>query len=324
MLQRYIARRLMAAVPLLFLVSFVTFSMMHLAPGGVSAAMIGVRVRLEEDRIAIMRHYGLDQPFHIRYVRWLGRVLEGDLGHSLRFRRPVLEMIVERIPATLQLTLTSIAVSLTVAIPVGVLSAVRPYSTTDNLATLGAFLFVSMPSFFLGIVAILIFSVGLGWLPISGMSTFGLYDAHPLTMLIDRIRHLVIPAVIVLGLGYTAEMLRYVRASMLEVLRQEYIRTAHAKGLAEQVVIYKHALRNSLLPVVTILGMWVPYILGGAMIAEVISAWPGMGRLAVDAVFARDYPVVMGTLLMVATLTVLGNLVADVVYAILDPRIRYE
>jgi peptide/nickel transport system permease protein len=324
MLQRYIARRLMAVVPMLFLISFVTFSMMHLAPGGISTVFLGARVRLEEDRIAIMRHYGLDQPFHIRYVRWLGRVVEGDLGHSLRFGRPVLDMIVERIPATLQLTIPSIIVSVAVAIPVGVISAIRPYSAADNLATVAAFVFVSMPSFFLGIVAILIFSVGLGWLPISGMMTFGLQDAPLLTQLVDRIRHLIIPGVIVLGLGFTAGLLRYVRASMLEVLRQDYIRTARSKGLDEDVVIYKHALRNSLLPVITILGMWVPYILGGAMIAEVISAWPGMGRLAVDAVFARDYPLVMGTLLLVAVLTLLGNLLADVSYAVLDPKIRYE
>jgi peptide/nickel transport system permease protein len=207
---------------------------------------------------------------------------------------------------------------------VGVISAIRPYSAADNLATVAAFVFVSMPSFFLGIVAILIFSVGLGWLPISGMMTFGLQDAPLLIQLGDRIRHLIIPGVIVLGLGFTAGLLRYVRASMLEVLRQDYIRTARSKGLDEDVVIYKHALRNSLLPVITILGMWVPYILGGAVIAEVISAWPGMGRLAVDAVFARDYPLVMGTLLLVAVLTLLGNLLADVSYAVLDPKIRYE
>lgn len=324
MLRGYIARRLLMTVPMLLLISFLTFSMMHLAPGGLSAVFIGARVRLEEDRIAIMRHYGLDQPFHIRYFRWLGRVLEGDFGYSLRFRRPALDMIVERIPATLQLTIPSILVSVAVAIPVGVLSALRQYSVADNLATVGAFLFVSTPSFFLGIVAILIFSVGLGWLPISGMSTFGLRDPTTLTLIVDRLRHLVIPGGIVLGLGYTAGLLRYVRGSMLDVLRQEYIRTARAKGLSERVVIYKHALRNSLLPVVTILGMWVPYILGGSMIAEVISAWPGMGRLAVDAVFGRDYPLVMGTLLLAASMTLVGNLLADVSYSLLDPRIRYE
>jgi peptide/nickel transport system permease protein len=314
----------MIAVPMLLVITFVTFSLMHLAPGGLSAVFIGARVRLEEDRIAIIRHYGLDQPFHIRYFRWLDRVLEGDLGYSLRFRRPVLEMIVERIPATLLLTIPSILVSLAVAVPVGVLSAVRQYSLGDNLATIGAFLFVSTPSFFLGIVAILIFSVWLEWLPISGMSTFGLHDPSPITLVVDYLRHLVIPGGIVLGLGYTAALLRYVRGSMLEVLRQEYIRTARAKGLSERVVTYTHALRNSLLPVVTILGMWVPFILGGAMIAEVISAWPGMGRLAVDAVFARDYPLVMGMLLLAAAMTVVGNLLADVSYALLDPRIRYE
>ncbi|HSW51049.1 MAG TPA: ABC transporter permease, partial [Bryobacteraceae bacterium] len=204
MLRGYIARRLLIAVPMLLLISFLTFSMMHLAPGGLSTVFMGARVRTEEDRIAIMRHYGLDQPFHIRYFRWLGRVLEGDLGYSLRFRRPALDMIVERIPATLQLTIPSILVSVAVAIPVGVLSALRQYSVADNLATIGAFLFVSTPSFFLGIVAILIFSVGLGWLPISGMSTFGLRDPTTFTLIVDRLRHLVIPGGIVLGLGYTA------------------------------------------------------------------------------------------------------------------------
>ncbi|MEW6523921.1 MAG: ABC transporter permease [Bacillota bacterium] len=324
MLRGYVARRLLGTIPMLLLVTFLTFSMMHLAPGGLSAVFIGARVRLEEDRVAIMRHYGLDQPFHVRYLRWLGRVIKGDLGYSLRYRRPVLEMIVERIPATLQLTIPSILVSVLVAIPVGVLSAVKQYSLADNLATIGAFLFVSSPPFFLGIVSILIFSVHLQWLPISGMSTLGLRHPTFWAFLIDRLRHMIIPAGIVLGLGYTAGLIRYVRASMLEVLRQEYIRTARAKGLSERVVIYQHALRNSLLPVVTILGMWVPFIIGGSMIAEVISAWPGMGRLAVDAVFARDYPLVMGTLLIVAVLTVLGNLMADVAYALVDPRIRYD
>jgi len=319
----YVARRLLMTVPMLLLITFLVFSMKHLAPGGISGVFIGARVRLEADRIAIMRHYGLDQPFHIRYLRWLGRVLRGDLGYSLRFRRPVLDMIVERIPATLLLTIPAILVSVAVAIPIGVLSAVRQYSLADNLATVGAFLFVATPPFFTGIVAIVLFSVQLGWLPISGMSTFGLRDPSLLTLLVDRIRHLVIPGGIVLGLGYTAGLIRYVRASMLDVLRQEYVQTARAKGLRERVVIYKHALRNSLLPVVTILGMWVPFILGGSIFAEVISAWPGMGRLAVDAVLARDYPLVMGTMLIAAVLTLLGNLIADVCYSLLDPRIRY-
>jgi peptide/nickel transport system permease protein len=298
--------------------------MMHLAPGGLSAVFIGARVRREEDRMAIIRHFGLDQPFHIRYARWLGRVLQGDFGHSLVQRRPVTDLILERIPATLQLTIPAVLVSIIVAIPIGILSAIKQYSIADNIATLSAFLFVSSPTFFLGIIAIIIFSVHLGWLPISGMSTFGLRDPTWWTIFVDRLRHLVIPAGIVLGLGFTAGLIRYTRGSMLEVINQDYIRTAQAKGLWQQVVIWKHALRNALLPVVTILGLWVPFLLGGAMIAEVISAWPGMGRLFVAAVFARDFPLVMGINMITAALVVVGNLLADVAYAFLDPRIRYD
>lgn len=319
----YILRRTSITIPLLLCVTFITFAMMHLAPGGVSAVFLGARVRLEADRLAIIRHYGLDQPFPLRYAQWMGRLVQGDFGHSLVYRRPVLEMIVERIPATLQLTIPAILVSIFVAIPIGILSAIRPYSPVDMMATLFAFFFVSTPSFFLGIVAILVFSVHLGWLPISGMSTIGIERESWWVIFVDRVRHLIIPAGIVLGLGFTAGLIRYVRSSMLDVLGQDYIRTARAKGLQGYVVIWKHALRNSLLPVVTILGLWTPFILGGAMIAETISAWPGMGRLAVSAVFARDYPLVMATLLMVSTLTIFGNLLADICYAILDPRIRY-
>ncbi|MCD5416313.1 ABC transporter permease [Candidatus Bipolaricaulota bacterium] len=319
----YIARRISVAIPLLLCITFITFAMMHLAPGGLSGVFVGARVRREEDRMAIIRHYGLDQPFPVRYARWLGRMFRGDFGHSLVYRRPVLEMVVERIPATLQLTIPAMLVSVLVAIPIGILSAIRQYSIADMLSTFFAFLFVSTPSFFLGLVAILVLSVHLGWLPISGMSTLGLQDPSWWVAFVDRLRHLVIPAGIVLGLGFTAGLIRYVRASMLEVIHQDYIRTAQSKGLRGYVVVWKHALRNSLLPVVTILGLWVPFILSGAMIAETISAWPGMGRLAVSAVFARDYPVVMATLLMVAAMTVLGNLLADLAYAILDPRIRY-
>lgn len=312
------------AVPLLLGITFVTFGMMHLAPGGVSAVFIDARVRGEEERMAIIRRFGLDQPLPVRYARWLGRVLQGDFGYSLVQRRPVLELIAERIPATLQLTLPAVLVSVLVAIPIGVLSAVRQYSIADNLATLSAFIFVSTPSFFLGLVAIIIFSVQLGWLPISGMSTFGLQDPTWWTIFIDRLRHLVIPAGIVLGLGFTAGLIRYVRGNMLEVIRQDYIRTAQAKGVRQRVVIWKHALRNVLLPVVTILGLWFPFLLSGAVIAETISAWPGMGRLFVAAVFARDFPLVMGINMLIAVLVVAGNLLADIAYTLLDPRIRYD
>jgi len=312
------------ALPLLLGITFVTFSMMHLAPGGISAVFIDARVRGEEERLAIIRRFGLDQPFHVRYAQWLGRVLQGDFGYSLVQRRPVLELIAERIPATLQLTIPAVLVSVLVAIPIGILSAVRQYSVADNLATLSAFIFVSTPSFFLGLVAIIIFSVQLGWLPITGMSTFGLQDPTWWTLFIDRLRHLVIPAGIVLGLGFTAGLIRYVRGNMLEIIRQDYIRTAQAKGVRQRVVIWKHALRNALLPVVTILGLWFPFLLGGAVIAETISAWPGMGRLFVAAVFARDFPLVMGINMLVAVLVVAGNLLADIAYALLDPRIGYD
>ncbi len=316
-MQRYIIRRLIQAIPLLIGITIVSFLIIHLAPGDPALTMIDPKASVAEmERVRTM--LGLDKPLHIQYWRWFSGILQGDFGRSFTDGRPVLTKIVERIPATLELTVLALLVSMVIAIPIGVISATRQYSLFDYTATVGAFLGVAIPNFWFGMLCILVFSVYLGWLPSYGrMSLFG-----PPTLL-DRIEHLILP-VMVLGLSQTAGLTRYVRSSMLEVIRQDYIRTARSKGLSERVVIYRHALKNALIPVVTILGLSLPGLLGGALITEQVFAWPGMGLLSYKAIFRRDYPVVMGVNLMAAFLVVVGNFLADISYALIDPRVRYD
>jgi len=315
--QRYIVRRLVQAVPLLIGITMVSFLIIHLAPGDPVLTLVDPNASVAEmERVRTMM--GLDKPIHVQYWRWFTGILRGDFGRSFTDGRQVLTKIGERIPATLELSILALLLSLVVAIPAGVLSAVRQYSIFDYSATVGAFLGVAIPNFWFGMLCILLFSVYLGWLPSYGRMTL----VGP-TSLLDRIEHLVMP-VIVLGLSSTATLTRYMRSSMLEVVRQDYVRTARAKGLAERVVVYRHALRNALIPVVTILGLTVPALLGGALITEQVFAWPGMGRLTIQAVFRRDYPVVMGVNLMAAFLVVAGNFLADISYALIDPRVRYD
>jgi peptide/nickel transport system permease protein len=256
----------------------------------------------------VRTEFGLDQPVYIQYFNWLGNVLRGDFGYSFRTDRPVLDEILTRLPATLQLALAGMLVALVIAIPVGIISATRQYSAVDNLSMFGALLGVSMPNFWLGLLLIMFFSVHLGWLPVFGRG---------------GIEHLILPA-ITLGTGMAAITTRLMRSSMLEVLRQDYIRTARAKGLSEKVVICKHALKNALIPVVTVVGLQFGFLLEGAVIVEVIFAWPGIGRLLVDSIFARDFPVIQGCILFIAVMFVFVNLLVDSSYTYLDPKIRYE
>jgi peptide/nickel transport system permease protein len=292
-------------------VSVITFSMMHFVPGD-PAEVIAIKRYGEEVTAETIEHVraelGLDQPVPVQYLRWLTSVLQGELGYSFRTDRPVLDEILTRLPATIQLALAGMLVALIIAIPVGIISATRQYSTVDNLSMFGALLGVSMPNFWLGLLLILFFSVYLGWLPVFGRG---------------GIEHLVLPA-ITLGTGMAAITTRLIRSSMLEVLGQDYIQTARAKGLKERIVIYKHALKNALIPVVTIVGLQFAALLEGAVIVEVIFAWPGIGRLLVDSIFARDFMLIQGCILFIAAMFVLVNLLVDISYAYLDPRIRYE
>lgn len=307
----YIFKRTGLMVFILAGVSIITFSMMHLVPGD-PAEVIAIERYGEEVTAETIEHVrrelGLDQPIYVQYFRWLSNLFQGSLGYSYRTDRPVLDEILTRLPATVQLALAGMLVSLLIAIPIGILSATRQYSAIDNISMAGAFLGVSMPNFWLGLLLILFFSVHLGWLPVFGRG---------------GIEHLILPA-LTLGTGLAAITARLMRSSMLEVLRQNYIRTARAKGLSERVVICKHALKNALIPVVTVAGLQFGFLLEGTVIVEVIFAWPGIGRLLVDSIFARDLPVIQGCILFIAVIFVLINLLVDISYAYLDPRIRYE
>ncbi|MCL0081968.1 ABC transporter permease [Dehalococcoidia bacterium] len=307
----YVIRRMGLMVFILLGVSVITFSMMHFVPGD-PAEMIAMERYGEEITAETIAHVraelGLDQPVYIQYFRWLTNVLQGDLGYSFRTDRPVLDEILTRLPATVQLALAGMLVALLIAIPVGIVSATRQYSAVDNISMFGALLGVSIPNFWLGLLLILFFSLYLGWLPVFGRG---------------GIEHLILPA-LTLGTGMAAITTRLIRSSMLEVLGQDYIRAARAKGLKEKAVIYKHALKNALIPVVTIVGLQFASLLEGAVIAEVIFAWPGIGRLLVDSIFARDFVLIQGCILFIAATFVLVNLLVDIFYTYLDPKIHYE
>jgi peptide/nickel transport system permease protein len=290
---------------------------MNVLPGGPEA--LYAEENLDPATIAyVRRNLGLDEPLPVRYVRWVAAAARGDLGRSFRDGQPVLDHIAARLPATLQLSVLALALALVVAIPAGVVTANHPHSWLDRLLTPASFLGLSLPSFWLGIMLILLFSGVLGWLPGSGMVTYGRE-----TDVLSRLQHAVLPTV-TLAAVQVAAFMRYTRAAMLEVLTEDYVRTARAKGLAPRRVMLKHALRNALIPVVTLVGLSLPGLVGGAVIVETVFAWPGLGRLAVDSVFKRDYPVIMGIQMIIATVIVVANLATDLLYSIIDPRVAYE
>lgn len=313
---KYILRRVLVSIPVLFGVTLIAYFIMTLAPG--DAVDMLVSPGLSPQDIALKREaLGLDEPVLLRYVKWLNELSHGNLGYSFTNRRPVTERIGERIGPTLTLTLGALLLSYVIAIPIGVLSAVRQYSALDYTSTIFSFLGISVPSFFFGLLMIYFFALKLDLLPTGGMYTIG----APFSIR-DRIAHLMLP-VIVLSLQNTGIVMRYTRSGMLEVIHQDYIRTGRAKGLAERAVIYGHALRNALIPVITLAGVQFPFLLAGAIITEQIFNWPGMGRLAVEAINQRDYPTIMGLNLMAAVMVIFGNLFADVMYGVVDPRIRH-
>ena len=316
-MSRYILRRILVMIPTLLGVSIILFAVMMIAPGGPEAVLMGDDIS-PEAAARIRANLGLDQPIPVQYLRWLGNTVRGDLGTSFRTGESVLGLITDRLPNSLILTLAAFVFALMVAIPFGVLAAVKYNSWIDKLASVVAFLGVSFPSFWLGIVFILIFSFRFGWFPVSGMAPYGMEGDFWV-----RLHHLVLPAV-TLGSVQMATYMRFTRSGMLEVLRQDYIRTANAKGLHPRKVIVKHALRNGLISVITVVGLSLPALVGGAVLTETIFAWPGVGRLAVNAVFQRDYPIIMGVNMAVAVVTVTVNLLVDVVYTMVDPRIAFD
>ena len=311
---KYIFERLIHALIVLLVISIVTFVIIQLAPGG-PAALSDPNLTAQ-DVARMRRNMGLDQPIMVQYFIWLGHVLQGDLGRSFQDGQPVIELIWSRLPATLLLSFAALLVALLTGIPLGVISAIKPYSLTDTLISIVSFVSVSIPSFWFGIVLILIFSVQLRMLPSAGMYTVGADFSIG-----DRLSHLLMPT-IVLALFLMANLSRYTRTCMREVLSEAYVNTARSKGLKERIVIYRHAFRNTLLPVVTLIGLLLPTLIGGAAIVETIFAWPGMGRLAVDSALARNYPVVMGITILMSAITVFTSLAVDLVYGRLDPRVK--
>lgn len=319
----YLARRLITLIPLLLGITFVSFVVIQAAPGSPVELMTDMNPDASPElRQKLEQYWGLDQPIHVQYWRWLQRLAVGDFGVSFAAdQRPVLDKITDALPITLLLNALSLAFILLMSIPIGVYSATHRYSTLDRVTTVLVFLGFAMPTFWLALLCMMLFGVELGWLPISGLQSLQHEQLSIFGRFLDRARHLVLP-VVISSVTSLAGLSRYMRSSMLEVIRQDYITTARSKGLSERVVIYRHALRNALLPVVTILGLSVPGLIGGAVIFETMFAIPGMGRLFYDSVMQRDYMVVMGVLVMGAVLTLVGNLLADIMYAIVDPRLR--
>jgi peptide/nickel transport system permease protein len=320
----YALRRLILAIPLLVGITFVSFLVIHLAPGepvenqaGESSTQSDAKLRERLREI-----YGLDKPLHVQYWNWVTRLARLDFGRSFSpDARPVLQKIGERLPITLLLNIVELMIIVMLAIPIGVLSATRQYSTFDKITTIFVFVGFATPDFWLALMLMIVFGVQLGWLPISGLRSPTWEYLAFWRQQWDFVAHLALP-ILVATFGGLAGFSRYMRQSMLEVVRQDYIQSARAKGLSERVVIGKHALRNALLPIVTVLGLSLPGLIGGSVIVESIFAIPGMGQLMVQAVFERDYPVIMGNLVIVATLTLVANLIADLTYSLVDPRIR--
>ena len=308
-MHKYIFKRLLYLVPVMFGVSLIIFTMMYFTPGD-PARIIAGEAASEEQVNALREQMGLNDPFIVQYGSWLrGIVLEGDIGQSFRTRRDVSVEILDRFPATLQLAAAGVVVAVALGVPIGIISATRQYSIFDNVSMFVALVGVSMPNFWMAMLLILLFAVNLDWLPSSGLN--------------EGLRSLILPA-ITLGTGSAAIIARMTRSSMLEVIRQDYIRTARAKGQIESKVTNRHALKNALIPIITVIGLQFGGLLGGAVLTETVFSIPGVGRLMVDSIAARDFPVVQGGVLFIAVTFSLVNLVVDILYAFVDPRIKSQ
>jgi peptide/nickel transport system permease protein len=324
----FLLRRLIGAIPLVLGVATLVFFVLNLAPG--DPASIYASPGISPESVEQMRrNMGLDRPVHERYVRWMGSMLSGDFGVSFSRNQPVRDVIAQILPNTLVLSGAALVLAFLGGLAVGIIQAVRQNRFVDGALGVGSLVFYSMPSFWLGLMLVLVFSVYArnvwGWpisFPASGMMSVDHAALSPGERLLDRLKHLVLPS-LALSLVLAAGIARYVRGSMLEVLRQDYVRTARAKGLSEGRVVLKHALRNALIPIVTLFGLYLPLLLSGAVFVETVFAWPGMGKLVVDSIHERDYPVVMAATFVFAVIVILGNLLADVLYAVVDPRIRH-
>ena len=320
-MQVYVIRRILISIPVFIGITIIMFFMINSAPGDPLAAILNPETMdmMDPAQLENMRHQlGLDRPVPYRYVLWFKEMLKGNLGQSLITRHPVVEAIGQRLPATLELMAAALGLSIFIGIPLGILSAIKQYTILDYILTLSSFFGVSVPIFFLGLILIYVFSLRVDLFPTSGIQTAG----EPFRIG-DNLHHLVLPA-LAIAVTNIAGFMRYSRSSMIEVIRQDYITTARAKGLAERLVLFRHAFRNALLPIVTLLGLTLPAIFGGAVITETIFQWPGVGMLYYGSVISRDYNIVMGISFFSALLILVSNLLTDITYAWVDPRIRYE
>ncbi len=320
----FIWRRVLNLIPIFFGITVISFLIIHIAPGKPTLLQSELNPKISlEVRTRLEKLYSLDKPLYLQYLNWLKRFIKFDFGRSFTDERPVTQKILERIPVTLAINFFSLILILLVAIPLGVESAVKENSFFDKSVTIFVFIGFAVPTFWLALLLMQFLGINLGWLPISGIKSLEFDKYSFLEKVWDLTKHLSLP-VFVSSFGGLAGLSRYMRSNMLNVIKEDYIRTARAKGLSEKTVIYKHALRNALLPIITILGLSIPGLIGGSVIFESIFAIPGMGRLFYDSVMARDYPLIMGILVIGAILTLLGNLIADISYALADPRIRVE
>lgn len=318
-MQSYIFRRFLQGIPVIIAISLVLFLIINLAPGDPLADLRDVENITQEDIDARREQLGLNDPVMVRYFDWVTSALQGDLGRSLQSgRQSVTALIMQRLPATIILALTSMVISWVLAIPIGIYSALNQYKFSDYSITVLTFIGISLPSFFFGIILIYIFALKIPILPIGGIRAPGGSG-----QIFEVLKHLILPA-FALGIRGIASLARYMRSSMLEVINEDYIRTAKSKGLSKRVYIYKHALRNALIPIITIFGLQIPWLISGSIITEQIFTWPGMGTLSINAAFARDFPVIMGTNMFYALMVFAGNMIADISYAFADPRIKYD
>ena len=324
-LRDYIIKRIIVVIPTIVALSLITFTIMHLAPGGPLDYYLAENPLMGRDPLRVetlKERMGLNKPIWEQYLIWVRNILSGNLGWSFHSGEDVTRMILGKLNKTATLMVISLIFSLLIAIPLGVTSAVKQYSKIDNLMMFFSLFGTSMPGFWFALMLIFTFAVGLGWVPTSGTHTLGMSYPTVLHELLDRGRYLILP-VVTLSLGRLAQLSRLTRSSMLDVLKQDYITTARAKGLSETIVIYKHALRNALLPVITVVGLNIGFLFAGSATVETIFAWPGLGKFMVDNIYKRDYPAIMGSTMLIAVTVITANLITDIVYAYLDPRIRY-
>ncbi len=320
---QYIVRRMLVLIPTLIVTTIVIFAIIQLTPGDPIQRFESPENPLsEEERSRLYARYGLDKPLPLQYLNWAQRVFTGDLGESFNWNQPVWNLVVKRVPQTVELAGLSLLISLILAVPIGTLSAIKQYTLVDNTITFFSFIGVALPNFWFALLLIGLFSVTLGWLPTGLYAPTG-FQGNAWEWWGVHLKHLAMP-LIVLTTAQLAAFSRYMRSQVLEVLHDDYVNTARAKGVREGKVIRKHVMKNALMPVVTLLGLSLPFLLSGALITEQVFAWPGLGRFFWESAGARDYPVVMGILYIVAVVALLGNFLADLAYAYLDPRIKYD